>query len=488
MFNSVLIDVGIGVALVFFTVAALVAALNEVVTRALDVRAKVLWKALANLIDRTGGGRPFTIGLWESLRVFKGADHDLRPVVMVSAGGGTGSSRRERGGGSSGGGPSSRGMSIDDARVGDRIDGDPIDADPGYGESADSNRLSARLANTVLVRSLDDTSRYFSKQRTKVDSIAPGTFAAALLEVTQEDKRAVVGHLAQARAALQASRTDAPPAAVIRDWQEARAPGTLKRVLAEAGLDPELALPIARTAAKWADAAGGGEPVTAIGVVGMEDALEAGIAAAGKELYANQLTDLRLLVGGTPLGAVVESALARTGGTVGAASPGAASLDASALDGVLHAVSDWFDQQMGQLSQHYKQAARKVLFVAGIVLAVAFNLSAIDLVQDLKANAEGRELLVSAVTSTCAAGVGQDDCLNGLDSQLSTLDASLTLPVVGQYAAPWVALRGQSGSPAERPWWQVVGGWALTGLAVSFGAPFWFGVMQRLSSYRSTAK
>jgi len=66
MFDTVLIDVAIGIAVVFFVAASIVSALNEWLTRMLDVRAKIFWKALANSID-PHRGEAFKIGFWESV-------------------------------------------------------------------------------------------------------------------------------------------------------------------------------------------------------------------------------------------------------------------------------------------------------------------------------------------------------------------------------------------------------------------------------------
>ena len=425
MFNSVLVDIGIGVAVVFFVVASMVAALNEIVTRTLDIRAKVLWKALGNGLDREQGGLPFQLTLGDALRFFRGPGRDLRPVVEPAG--------------------------VDLAGAG--------------------GRLTERLANTSLVRTLAATAPR-SKGRTKVDYIAGDVFAAALLEITQQASGEVLAQIGQARTALRAGRVGARPTDVVAGWDEARTPGAVAEALARAGIDPELGQPLARAAAAFAEAARSPQvlsPVTAAGLVGQ---LEAALAQLTAALYPDQLTELRLLLRHTPAGAAVEAAVARAGGDA-----------AQALTEAVAAVEAWFNQQMATLSEHYKKAARKVLLVAGLILAVVANISAFDLVHDLRDDAQGRELLVSAVTSACPVGAGQQACLDGLSTGIGAGDASVTLPLIGTWVAPWRAVGLGPDAPGG-PWWQAVLGWAVTGLAVSFGAPFWFDVLKRLGSYR----
>ncbi len=50
-FNSVVVEVAIGLALVFFLVATIAAAVNQVISRWTDARAKTLWQSLAKLLE-----------------------------------------------------------------------------------------------------------------------------------------------------------------------------------------------------------------------------------------------------------------------------------------------------------------------------------------------------------------------------------------------------------------------------------------------------
>ena len=126
----------------FFVVASLIATFNEWLTRLFDIRAKVLWKALANLIDQDGG-EPFAIRTTEALRGFLGADE--RPTVHQSS----------------------------------------IPRRP-------SATASERLANTALVKALGGVRDRLPGHRTRIDQIDSKTFATAMVELSDPGARADV--------------------------------------------------------------------------------------------------------------------------------------------------------------------------------------------------------------------------------------------------------------------------------------------------------
>ena len=74
MADSLVLEVGIGLAVVFFVVATLVASINEWLSRVFDIRAKVLWLMLANALDTTDRRRTFSIQTRHALTGFVFAD------------------------------------------------------------------------------------------------------------------------------------------------------------------------------------------------------------------------------------------------------------------------------------------------------------------------------------------------------------------------------------------------------------------------------
>lgn len=433
MFDSVFLDIGVGVAVVFFIAASVISAFNEFVTRLLDIRAKVLWKALANALD-DNETEPFIISFWHAVSWFKLSDD--RPTVT---------------------------------------------------KDIASGRLTSLLANTNLINALGGETKIFNRKSTKVDAIAGSTFANALVAAAhQASNRDVLVALKQAREAHKeaarvfASEADASPAKVVEKWGEIDQPGTLNVALhgvtqrgeCEVGLK-KLAEPIVESAKAWGRATAKEEPDAYW--LGEAEKLHGqavdSIGQVERALGADIIDELRRLTANTAVGEVIEAATYR---------------DAPKLEDIVEEVTNWFDAHMERVSELYKLAARKVLFVVGILLAVGLNLSAIDLVDDLKNNSNARSAIAAGVDASCE-GTTVQECHDELLDVISTDTGEISLPGLGEWTNSYSAIV-DGGTKADRdPWWEMAIGWAITGFAISFGAPFWFDIVQKLSSYRKSS-
>jgi hypothetical protein len=452
MLDSTLVDVGIGVALVFFVVASTISVANQWLTRVLDIRAKVLWQALGNLVNNHGGSS-FTIRTRQAFTGFVWSD--TRPAMPGA--------RRNR---------------------------------------HELPTVAERLADTSLINALGGTRTWLPSNRTRVDKIGSETFTAALLELVDLSPYHEIRWLYREteRALERALDERASVADVVEGWTLARDPGRLKMLLHQIGGSVESAGPVTEVANAWrlaakadavASAAEDDDPATSAATSAAAEAnrLRGEAIAAARELgpirpRLNEeevdlaeatLHQLRELVKGSPLEQVIVGAAARA--------------DAR-LDEVLTQVSRWFDETMDRLSDLYRNMARQVLFVAGFLVAIAMNLSAIDLVDDLQTNADARDELTATAMAACDSEATEEGCL-------AALSAQLTLPLVGEYQPPWEALGWGVCDPDEPgagcepdptrdvdSRFEVIAGWLITGFAVSFGAPFWFDVAQRLVSFR----
>lgn len=61
-------------------------------------------------------------------------------------------------------------------------------------------------------------------------------------------------------------------------------------------------------------------------------------------------------------------------------------------------LEDWFDDSMNRVSGWYKRQATKILFLIGIILAFAFNVSTIEIVHKLSVNKDLREATAQVAT------------------------------------------------------------------------------------------
>jgi hypothetical protein len=143
-------------------------------------------------------------------------------------------------------------------------------------------------------------------------------------------------------------------------------------------------------------------------------------------------------------------------------------------------VEHWFDSTMDRASGWYKRRAQAILLVIGLVLAAGANLSALTVGERLwtdaslrsVVNAEAQQVTTPTTTPGTQSSPGP---LERAQNDLKTIDR-LGFP------AGW----GGVNRPAGWGWWASLLGWAFTAFAVSLGAPFWFGLLNKFVNLRGT--
>jgi hypothetical protein len=163
------------------------------------------------------------------------------------------------------------------------------------------------------------------------------------------------------------------------------------------------------------------------------------------------------------------------------------------------AVEGWYDDHMARVSGWYKRHVAKWSLAIGAVLVLLLNVNAVTLARTLYVDDAARAAIAAAAVSAadCRAGEEPDACLSELYEQLSTVRAGglpMGWPVVAECAAPgadcdfWQQ-RGVVRLGDDWLDWQPVlsvVGLALTVLALVPGARFWFDLLGRLGSLRTT--
>jgi hypothetical protein len=169
-------------------------------------------------------------------------------------------------------------------------------------------------------------------------------------------------------------------------------------------------------------------------------------------------------------------------------------------------VEQWYDDHMDRVSGWYKRRAALITTVAGAILVVLLNINTITIGHALYSDTATR----TAVSTLASKGnpcpstpkpdqqtlQDQQNCLESLESEVSAAaQAGLplgwtTVPACAVKGADcgWLAQRGitnpQGGSP-----WQVILvliGFLITIAALTPGAQFWFGLLVKLNSLRSS--
>jgi hypothetical protein len=148
-------------------------------------------------------------------------------------------------------------------------------------------------------------------------------------------------------------------------------------------------------------------------------------------------------------------------------------------------IETWFDSAMDRVSGWYKHRTQRILIVIGIVVAAIANVDTIRVAHSFYNDPGQRQLAIAMAGSlvkepapgtagaSTTAGQARADSL--ANDALRRIDA-LKLPV------------GWPDAAINREWYMRILGWLITGFAISFGAPFWFALLNRMMVVRSTVK
>lgn len=162
------------------------------------------------------------------------------------------------------------------------------------------------------------------------------------------------------------------------------------------------------------------------------------------------------------------------------------------------AVEQWYDDHMGRVSGWYKRRAAKITLAVGAVLVVLLNINALTIGRTLYTESAVSAAIssVAAKGSNCPASQTQQACLANLQAQLSAA-ATAGLPI------GWGTVRDCTGPQVRCNWLDQRGifsrhgnsGWQLVLVLIGFlimiiaivpGAQFWFGLLSKLGSLRTT--
>ncbi|WP_428311062.1 hypothetical protein [Hydrocarboniphaga sp.] len=170
------------------------------------------------------------------------------------------------------------------------------------------------------------------------------------------------------------------------------------------------------------------------------------------------------------------------------------------------AIVAYFNESMQRVSSWYKRWCSFLLLLAGLTVAGAFNVDTLALISTLSQNAELRRQLVERALSLDESNLSEnsalscqddEDCLDEVRRRVAdqlTLAESAGLPIAWTRAR-WEALWQPGLQPGDSRFVAVAGallykllGIALTALAISLGAPFWFEMLNRFVELRNAIK
>jgi hypothetical protein len=159
--------------------------------------------------------------------------------------------------------------------------------------------------------------------------------------------------------------------------------------------------------------------------------------------------------------------------------------DAGDRDAFRTKLEHWYDDAMDRLSGWYKRRVQKFILGYGAVLAIACNVDTINIAQTLYRSPVEQ----SAAASAAATAAGKD--IDAVDTSVTALKGlSFPLGWTWAHTAPVSGHSRISADPRHLPatvgqWLLKIFGLALTTMALSFGAPFWFDVLGKIARLRN---
>jgi hypothetical protein len=161
-------------------------------------------------------------------------------------------------------------------------------------------------------------------------------------------------------------------------------------------------------------------------------------------------------------------------------------------------VEQWYDNHMDRVSGWYKRRAALITTLAGAIIVLLLNINTITIGHALYGDSAVRSAVSTVATHNrgCPANETEANCLSQLETEVSNAaQAGLplgwgTVPACAEQDVHcgWLAQRGIT-NPKGGSAWQillVLLGFLVTIVALTPGAQFWFGLLVKLNSLRSS--
>ena len=163
-------------------------------------------------------------------------------------------------------------------------------------------------------------------------------------------------------------------------------------------------------------------------------------------------------------------------------------------------LEDAYNDGMDRVREWYGKKAKLAILLIGVVFSIALNIDTIHITQSLWKNKETAKTLSALVTSsmeniekTDAGFQITDDDGNILYSvdQNAGANISKTVAKVNTLPIP-LGWDKQTLAYFKQPGWgwellSMIGGWAITSIAIFLGAPFWFDLLRKAVNLRGSS-
>ncbi len=142
----------------------------------------------------------------------------------------------------------------------------------------------------------------------------------------------------------------------------------------------------------------------------------------------------------------------------------------------------WFNRSMDRVSGWYKRQTQWILLGIGLVVAISLNVDSLRIANELYRNDALRAGAIAQAGAVAKEGTMAPELSKSAMDKLGTLNLPIGWSRDGSDPISNEQIRTRIGVI-----YQIIG-WILTAIAISFGAPFWFDLLNKLTFIRSAVK
>jgi len=148
-------------------------------------------------------------------------------------------------------------------------------------------------------------------------------------------------------------------------------------------------------------------------------------------------------------------------------------------------IEGWFDSAMDRITGWYKRRTQWIVLILGLAVAIAVNVDTISMARNLSHDTAIRNSLVAAAQEYAKAPQDTGKVTIPPETRVKT-----NLNLIQKHGLPIGWNWGDERTvPKETGGWLLkILGWLLTAIAISLGAPFWFDLLNKFMTARSTLK
>lgn len=153
-------------------------------------------------------------------------------------------------------------------------------------------------------------------------------------------------------------------------------------------------------------------------------------------------------------------------------------------------LEEWYDEIMERVGGWYKRNTQAILIFVGLFIAVSFDADTINIFHELSKDTTTRKELVELV-DTYSTSIASNDANVLSNSEFRTQIDAIIQDEINSINQRSQERLGLGWYPETKPktfweWFYKVLGWGVTALAISLGAPFWFGLLKKIMNLRSS--